>query len=444
MVRGFSSKVFTPVNSEELLPTVSPLIIAGGLLMVGTLGVALNLARVIKYNVTVRSAAIVRPTGDIRIVQTAGEGTIEQISVKGNQFVKKGEPIAIIDDSQLQTQKNQLQDRIQQNQKQYDNLVVQTVQLDKQIDYERLSIEQAIAIASDDLDRVERIYQNQQVATKADVEEVEAELSFAKEALNRYQQLAETGAIAGLQIEEKRQAYKTALARKKKAQTELNPSAATVAIAEGKIIQEREKGRAALVALKKQREELVRSQFEIVKQIGSDRREMQQLEARLQKTIIRAPVSGTILDLKLRNPGQVVSLGNAIASIAPDNAPLIVKAKVNTEDIGKVSVCQAQTRSGCTEGRVNMRVSAYPYPDYGILKGSVKAISADTITPQVNSATTSNPYYEVTIEPDKLVLERNGRDYFIQPGMEITADIISRQETALEFILRKAKLMSDY
>lgn len=117
---------------------------------------------------------------------------------------------------------------------------------------------------------------------------------------------------------------------------------------------------------------------------------------------------------------------------------------MRTDDIGKVSVCQAQTASGCTEGRVNMRVSAYPYPDYGILKGSVKAISADTITPQVNGATTSNPYYEVTIEPDKLVLERNGRDYPIQPGMEITADIISRQETALEFLLRKAKLMSDY
>lgn len=49
----------------------------------------------------------------------------------------------------------------------------------------------------------------------------------------------------------------------------------------------------------------------------------------------------------------------------------------------------------------------------------------------------------MTIEPEKLARQKNGRDFPIQPGMEITADIISRQETALEFILRKAKLMSD-
>jgi hypothetical protein len=49
-----------------------------------------------------------------------------------------------------------------------------------------------------------------------------------------------------------------------------------------------------------------------------------------------------------------------------------------------------------------MWVSAYPYPDYGTLKGGVRGITADAITPQSNSNSQAAPYYEVTVEPEKL------------------------------------------
>ncbi|MGH7997861.1 MAG: HlyD family efflux transporter periplasmic adaptor subunit, partial [Brasilonema sp.] len=43
---------------------------------------------------------------------------------------------------------------------------------------------------------------------------------------------------------------------------------------------------------------------------------------------MRTAETGTILKLELRNPGQVVRPGQAIAQIAPSNAPLIIKARV--------------------------------------------------------------------------------------------------------------------
>jgi HlyD family type I secretion membrane fusion protein len=441
MLRQLNPNLLPAIQSEELLPPVNPLVVGGGLFIVGTVFTAINLASVIKYDVTVKANATVRPTGDIRLVQAAEAGTIKQILVKGNQIVKQGDIIATIDDSQLQTKKKQLQDNIQQIKQQQSNLSVQIEQLDSQISSEKLSIEQAVAVAKDDYDRIERTFRNQQVATQADVDEAQAQLMYATGALDRYQQLANTGAISIIQIEEKKQLYHTAQAKLSKALAEQNPTNAILAIAQGKIIQEHEKGKAAIASLNKERQEIVRNQVELQKQISSDEKEIQQINAQLQKTAIRSPVSGTILELKLRNSGQVVNIGDEVAQIAPNMAPLIVKAKVNTEDIGKVSTCNAPSFN-CKEGQVNMRVSAYPYPDYGILKGSVKSVSADTILPQANSPV-SSPYYEVTIQPDRLLLEKNGRDYPIQPGMEITADIISRQETALEFILRKAKLMAD-
>ncbi|MBD1836080.1 HlyD family efflux transporter periplasmic adaptor subunit [Cyanobacteria bacterium FACHB-472] len=73
---------------------------------------------------------------------------------------------------------------------------------------------------------------------------------------------------------------------------------------------------------------------------------------------MRSPASGTILQLNLRNGGQVVREAELIAKIAPSNTTLVVKARDRLEDVGKVAVGQ----------QVQMR-STYPYPDYGTLKG---------------------------------------------------------------------------
>jgi HlyD family type I secretion membrane fusion protein len=450
MLRQLNPSLLPQVQSDELLPRIDPLVTFGGLFVVGTVFTAINLATVIKYDVTVRANATVRPSGDLRLVQAAEAGTIKNILVKPNQIVRKGDVIAIIDDSQLQTRKQQFQGLTQQIKKEQSNLSVQIEQLDSQIAYEKLSIEQAVAIAKDDYNRIVRDFRNEQIAIISNVEEAQAELIYAQEALKRYQLLAETGVITELQIAERKQAFYTAKAKLTRAMAEMNPTNATIAIAKGKIAQEQEKGKANIIALKKQRQEIIRTQFELQKQIGTNAKEIQQIDTQLQKMTIRSPVSGTILSLHLRNLGQVVKIGDEIAQIAPNNAPMIVKARVNNEDIGKVNVCKAKSTANCQEGKVQMRIGAYPYPNYGVLKGSVKAISADTILPKnvaennyLVSNTKSSPAYEVIIEPEKFALERNGRSYPIQPGMEVTADIISRQETVLDFLLRKTKLLAD-
>ena len=129
---------------------------------------------------------------------------------------------------------------------------------------------------------------------------------------------------------------------------------------------------------------------------------------------------------------------DAIAQISPSNASQIVKARVATHDIGKVKVCDTEKVSDCKQGKVILRISAYPYPEYGTLTGTVRTINADT-----THICTTAPYYEVTIEPDKQYLLHGGVSYPIQPGMEVTADIISTQQTILTFILTKARLLSD-
>ena len=429
-----------PISGDEFLPPISRWATLGGLFLISTVGIAIATAAFTKYNITVKAAATVRPSGEIRIVQAATEGIVKSIKVQENQVVQQGDAIALIDNSQLQTKKSQLIGNIQQNQLQIAQISAQLKALQTQITAESNSMQRAIASAKADLSRNRRDYQDKQIITQTEVQEAQASVELAKEELQRYQQLANTGAIASLQIKEKEQTFKAAAARLERTQAGLNPSSANVAIALERIAQEQAKGESTLATLTKEREELRRRQVEIQNQISSTQKELKQVLTELQKTIVASSESGTILKLELRNSGQVVRTGDAIAQIAPSNAPIVIKARIASQDIGKVRLCKAAQVTKCTEGKVVLRVSAYPYPDYGTLKGAVRGITADAITPQ-NS--TIAPYYEVTIQPEKLDLEKGGISYPLQPGMEVTADIISKQETMLTFILRKARLVTD-
>ncbi|MDF5737473.1 MULTISPECIES: HlyD family secretion protein [unclassified Nostoc] len=431
------------IQNDEYLPPISIWTKLGGIFLIGSVGATFGLTSIIQYNIIVKADATVRPTGEIRLVQAAAEGTILSIKVKENQVVKKGDTIAMIDNSQLQTKKSQLLGNIQQNQLQRSQIDAQLKALKAQMTAESNAMGQAISSAKADFSRNKRDFQDRQITSEADVQEIEAAVELAKEELKRYQQLGNTGAIAVLQIKEKEQAFKAATARLEHAKAGLNPNNANVAIAQERIAQESTKGESTLAQLNKEKEEIIRRQVEIQNQISSAQQELKQVFTELQKTVIRTSEAGTILKLELRNAGQVVRAGDVIAQISPNKAPLVIKARVAASDISKVKVCKVVQVAKCPEGEVKMRLSAYPYPDYGILKGAVRGISADVITSQGNGNIPVAPYYEVTIEAERLYLKKGDKPYPIQAGMEVLAEIISKKETLLTFILRKARLLTD-
>ena len=434
---------------DEFLPSIGKWTTLGGLVLLAAFGAALVLASILKYKVTVKAPAIVRPTGELRIVQAATEGTIESIKIKANQPVEEGDVIAYIDDSRQQTKKSQLRGNIEQARDQLSQIKAQIWAINSQIKAETEQLNRTLASAEAELRFNQRNYEDKLITTIAEVREAEAALELAKEELARYKQLANTGAIAQLKIKEKEAALKTAIARVKKLKTYLNPSNAQVEMAREKIAQERARGEATLARLSQEREQLIQRRVEIENKLNSDSQELQQIEIDLQNTIIRAPTSGQIQELKLRNVSQVVRPGDAIAQISPSNVPLEIKALVVSGDIAKVEIGQ----------KVQMRVSACPYPDYGTLKGTVSFISPDAMMPQTNSTSSLNSSlstgatpsqksgggtYNVIVRPESFTLRAGKRECKIQSGMEGRVDIISKEETVLTFMLRKTRLLTDF
>ncbi len=426
--------------------------------MLSAMGIAIALASVVKYKVTVKAEANVRPTGELRIVNAATEGSVMSISVKENQAVKTGDAIATIDDSRLQTKKSQLQNSIQQNQLQLVQINGQINAINRQILAETDRIDRVVAAAVAELSGRSRDYRDKQITTATDVEEAQANVKAAIASLkaaqtkrNRYEGVAKQGALSQDQFEEaqlavrqQEQAVEAAKAKLQRVQAVLNPSHAEVAIATSRIAQEKATGEASIATLNKERDALIGQRIEMQKQLDGDSRELKQVNIELNRTVITATADGIISKLKLRNKSQTVSTGEEIAEIVPSNAPIVIKAAVGLQDKNKLKAGQ----------NVQMRVSACPYPDYGTLKGKVKAISPDAITPGANGANSTETtvtsqkaavasFYQVTIEPENLTLGRGDRSCAIQLGMEGTADIISREETVLQFFLRKARLIAD-
>jgi multidrug efflux pump subunit AcrA (membrane-fusion protein) len=489
------------LQSNEFIPPISRWTTFGGMFILCVISLAIPVAAVAQYKVTVTGQAVVRPTGELRIVQAATEGQVMQIYVKENQEVKKGDTVATIDDSRLQTKKSQLQSNIQQVQLQLLQIDAQMKALNQQIKAETERKNRAVSSAQAELNRVQRNYQDRQITAKAEVEEAqanlkkaekewyqasvelrsaranlqstEAALKAAQSKRDRYQKVVQEGALSLNQLEEvqlevaqqqqavevrratieaqklliaqQQQAVAAVRAKLQRAQAALNPSDAEVAIAQENIAQENARGQATLATLNREWEALFQQRIQMKNQLQRDTSELQQIESDLNQTKITVTEDGIISRLNLRNPGQTVRMGEEIAQIVPSNAPLAIKAAVAPDDVSKLEKGQ----------KVQMRVSACPYPDYGTLQGVVSQISKDTIKSQKGQtvpsvANISTPswdstasFYEVTILPDGLSLGRRNHQCTIQSGMEGTADIISRQETVLKFMLRKARLITN-
>jgi HlyD family secretion protein len=471
------------VEINEFLPQINQWVNICGVTLLIIFGVGMGLTTVLHYKVTVKAPASIRPVGELRVVQSAMTGIVQRILVKDDQMVSQGDAIVYIDNSHLQTQKNQLQNSLQQSKLQLVQIDAQLHEINTQILSQTDLNYRTVVAAQAELKANQRNYSDQKMKADAEMNAAESSFWLAKvqiERLRREKVLATnlqeaesalnlaklqrdrlrigflTGAISRNMYEEKEQEVMSAIAKfeqakfdgknlldekqqalelaqanLQKTRTEINPSDASVTVAYEHIKQEYAKGKGNLAALNKERQTLLQQRLETEKQMVRTRQELNQIETDLHRSIIRAPITGTILQLGLRNPGQVVQSSEAIAQIAPQNADLLIKAYVPAKDINKV-------RAG---EKVQIRISACPYPEYGTLKGDVQIVSPDALPMNKKESTMSA--YEVQIKPKTLFVGRGDHKCYLQSGMEGQADIISQEETLLEFILRKARLMSD-
>ena len=439
--------------TEEFLPPIGKWLTWGGISVVTAIALVIPATSILKYKTTVKTEAMVRPEGEVRLVQSAVEGQIANILVKQGQTVNKGEVLATVDPSSFQTKKNQLSKAIAQQKLQLDRLNAQIASLLNQTIAETERNDAEILAAEAELAGKRRDHQDKDVEADTQMEEATAKLEAAEATLNaaiakqnRYSSVAKAGAIGKdllseveLEVKQQQQELKAARANLQRSLAALKPSTAEIEMTQQRIEQVKKSSQATVAGLKQEKEALTQQSIELNKQLEQDLEELRQVNTDLNKTNITATAVGTISELKLRNPGQTVQSGQEIAQIVPSNTSLEIKATVSPQDISKLK----------TNQKVQMRISACPYPDYGTLNGTVSQIASDirqvqSSTNNDSSAKEAKPtFFEVSISPSNSSFGRGKNICSLQAGMEGTADIITKEETVLKFLLRKARLTTN-
>jgi HlyD family secretion protein len=143
--------------------------------------------------------------------------------------------------------------------------------------------------------------------------------------------------------------------------------------------------------------------------------------SRLERMVIKAPITGTIYQLALHTVGGVVSPGEPIMLIVPEGDDLVLQAQVKPQDIDQVQVGQmAHVKFPSFNSRLTPDINA-----------EVTQVAADTSRVDQNSP----PVYIVRLTISAVEIKKLG-DNKLKPGMPAEAFIQTRAMSPLTYFLK--------
>jgi multidrug resistance efflux pump len=139
--------------------------------------------------------------------------------------------------------------------------------------------------------------------------------------------------------------------------------------------------------------------------------------------VVKAPISGTVQQLKGLQPGSIVSANEFLAEISPDES-MIAEMYVLPKDIGLI-------RPGTL---TRLQVDAYNYNQWGLVTGKVVSISNDVYTNGKEP-----PFFKVRCKLDKNSLTLpSGYEGKLKKGMTLQARFLVTERTLFQLLYDKA------
>jgi membrane fusion protein, epimerase transport system len=132
--------------------------------------------------------------------------------------------------------------------------------------------------------------------------------------------------------------------------------------------------------------EVAKDLSEVQTQLFEVREKLQSVQDTVERTVVRAPQAGTVLDLTMHTLGGVVRPGVKLLDIVPQGEKLVVDAKVSLVDIHRVRIGQI----------AEIRFTAFKQRDTPKIDGKVIALSADRLIDEADER--KAPYYLARIE----------------------------------------------
>jgi HlyD family secretion protein len=168
----------------------------------------------------------------------------------------------------------------------------------------------------------------------------------------------------------------------------------------------------------------------------SDARELLN-KAKLRKQLVelKSEADAIVQSVAKVSVGSVLQSGERLITLVPANAPLEIETNIVGRSSGFVHVGDP----------VVIKFDTFPYSQYGLAHGTVRALSPDSFSAQEQARDPNSslamlppdaePFYRTRISIDQVALHGVPAGFTVSPGMPVTADVKVGRRTVLKYIL---------
>ena len=362
------------------------------------------------------------PVGNVKIVQSENKGTIKELDVQEGDYVEEGQTLLVLDTTKTQADVDQLQKQVA-----YYQLTVSRLRAE-------INDEPFLPEVTDDLDPKDveaqtALYKSRRAKLSAEQEKNQSAIDQASAAVAGQQAQLEKYRSLETVAEEKEDRLKELYsqdaisyfqlleARATRVEYQRNAEASEKGILEsqGKLAEARDNLATTETAY---RQETMSQLVEAKKQLGAYEEELKKANQTNAESVIVAPTSGRVNQLAVHTVGGVVSEGQGLMMVVPDDAVLEIEAYADNKDIGFIENGQ----------KAEVKVQTFNFQKYGMMTGIVDDISPDAVT---------NPEDKEHYGKYRLTLNLDQDDSGIEllPGMNVQAEIQIKKKRIIDFFL---------
>lgn len=393
-------------------------------------GIFLLWASLTEIDRTVRAIGRIVPSSKLQVISNLEGGVVEEILVKPGQKVKKGDLLVRLNDTisnaaygssaasvgALEAKIARLRAEVTGGTPDYSDLPPEQVEIERSLHSARmaeLSSMQSAAAA--------RIQQAERSAAEAQsmLAARQSNLDAANRELEMIRPLVPQKIIPAIDLVKAENAAAVAANEVAAAQAALARARSGIAEARASLAQQQSdwKSRAGLELSQAQADKSVQSQ------------NLPALSDRVDRTAIRAPMSGKVNRVLVTTVGGTVSSGMPIVELVPTDDALYVEAMVRPNDIANVGLGQT----------AQVEVTAYNSAVYGRLKGVVTSISPDAVINEENGES----YYTVEVQTTSTLKDKDGKPLKIGSGMMANVSLMGEKRSVLSYIFTPITRLSE-
>jgi multidrug efflux pump subunit AcrA (membrane-fusion protein) len=187
------------------------------------------------------------------------------------------------------------------------------------------------------------------------------------------------------------------------------------------LLQEENASLTRKIDIEKQLHESTGKLGEIMTNIVSLKNELEANQYVLERSIIKAPVAGNVMNLKYQTIGGTITPASEIMFIVPENDELIAELKIKPQDIDLLA-----------EGmKAKIQLSAYKTRLMPKLNGVIINISADSFKNEM----TGEIYFKARVKIPDAELRKLKADVKLTPGMPIDGFLITGSRTLFQYLI---------